>query len=140
MSGIFKEFRKSLRPGAALRHVRANVLTVRSYQGLKQAMGWTRDPILEEDWLFRFENLTDINDRRIRDAEVLGGACANGDPNILLEIGTARGEGTAVMARNAPNATVYTVHIPRRRFPRGGRWSRTRLQGTKRESIIARRG
>jgi hypothetical protein len=72
MSGFFKEFRKSLKPGASLRHVRANVLTVRNYHGLKQAMGWTRDPILEEDWLFRFENLTDINDRRIRDAEVLG--------------------------------------------------------------------
>jgi predicted O-methyltransferase YrrM len=121
MSGIFKEFRKSLRPGASLRHVRANVLTVRNYHGLKQAMGWTRDPILEEDWLFRFENLTDINDRRIRDAELLGGACANGDPKILLEIGTARGEGTAVMARNAPNATVYTVNIPPEEISTGGK-------------------
>jgi predicted O-methyltransferase YrrM len=121
MSGFFKEFRKSLKPGASLRNVRANVLTARNFHGLKQAMGWTRDPILEEDWLFRFENLTDINDRRIRDAEALGGACANGDPKILLEIGTARGEGTAVMARNAPNATVYTVNIPPEDISQGGK-------------------
>jgi hypothetical protein len=93
MSNFFKELKRSLKPGAALRNVNANVLTARDLRSLKQAMGWVNDPILEEDWLYRFENLTDLNDRRIRDAEVLGAACANGHPRILLEIGTARYEG-----------------------------------------------
>ncbi|MBF8258778.1 MAG: hypothetical protein HW377_1152 [Actinobacteria bacterium] len=121
MSGIFKEFRKSLRPGASLRHVRANVLTARDLQCLKRAMGWTNDPIIEGEYLHDFEVPWDINDRRIRDAEVLGTACANGSPEVLLEIGTAWGHGTAIMARNAPGGTVYTVNIPPEEISEGGK-------------------
>ena len=98
--------------GDPLRHLRSNVLVVRSLDHLKKAMGWTRSPLLEGDHLHAFDYLEDLNDRRIRDAEVVGAACCNGDPKILLEIGTGSGRTTALMARNAPDATVYTVNIP----------------------------
>lgn len=121
MSLLIKELKRSLKPGASLRHVKANLLTARNLPSLKKAMGWANDPVLDDEWIYRFENLTDLNDRRIRDAEVLGGACANGDPKILLEIGTARGEGTAIMAKNAPNGTVYTVNILPEDIAEGGK-------------------
>jgi predicted O-methyltransferase YrrM len=89
----------------------ANVLEVRNLTFLKMAMGWNEDPILEGDHLHAFDYLEDLNARRIRDAEVIGAACRNGDPKILLEIGTSYGRGTALMAQNAPGGQVYTVNI-----------------------------
>jgi len=90
----------------------ANVLEVRNLAMLQRAMGWTRDPDLDFEHLRQFEFLEDLNDRRLRDAEVIASACANGEPKVLLEIGTGRGYTTALMARNAPQAVVYTVNIP----------------------------
>ncbi len=99
----------------------ASVLTVRTLEHLKKALGWDVSPVLEGEHLRLFEYLEDLNDRRIRDAEVIGAACCNGDPKILLEIGTAHGRTTALMARNAPQATVYTVNIPPEEIAEGGR-------------------
>ena len=51
-----------------------------------------------------------------------GGLSArNGNPQILLEIGTAAGQTTAIMAMNAPKAAVYTVNIPPEQIRRGGK-------------------
>lgn len=121
MSLFTKEVRRSLKRGASLRHVKANLHVARDLRSLKQAMGWVNDPAIEDDWIYKFENLTDLNDRRIRDAELLGAACANGDPRILVEIGTAGGQGTAIMAKNAPNGTVYTVNILPEEISGGGK-------------------
>ncbi len=99
----------------------ANVLTVRTLGHLGKAMGWNASPVLEGEHLRAFEYLEDLNDRRIRDAEVVGAACCNGDPKILLEIGTAHGRTTTLMARNAPRGTVYTVNIPPAEIAEGGR-------------------
>lgn len=96
-------------------------MEVRSYSHLRQALGWSRDPVLEGDYLRVFEYLEDLNDRRLRDAEVIGGACCNGNPRILLEIGTSHGRTTALMAQNAPGGTVYTVNIPPEEIAEGGR-------------------
>ena len=85
------------------------------------AMGWTRVPVLEGDHLHSVERLEDLNGRKLRDAEVIGAACCNEDPRILLEIGTATGRTTALMATNAPGATVYTVNIPPEEVAEGGR-------------------
>ncbi len=104
-----------------LRHVRSNVLVVRSLDHFKKAMGWTKNPLLEGDHLHAFDYLEDLNDRRIRDAEVIGAACCNGAPRILLEIGTGSGRTTALMARNAPGGTVYTVNIPPEEIAEGGK-------------------
>jgi predicted O-methyltransferase YrrM len=98
----------------------ANVLEVRNLAMLRKAMGWTREPDLDFEHLHEFEFLEDLNDRRLRDAEVIGSACANGEPKVLLEIGTSRGHTTALMARNAPQATVHTVNIPPEEVSAGG--------------------
>jgi predicted O-methyltransferase YrrM len=106
----------------------ANVLEVRNLAMLKKAMGWTREPDLDFDHLERFDYLEDLNDRRLRDAEVIGAACANGEPRILLEIGTGRGRTTAIMARNAPQAVVHTVNIPPEEIRSGGEFVTGALQ------------
>ncbi|MBJ6751452.1 class I SAM-dependent methyltransferase [Geomonas anaerohicana] len=102
-------------------HLEANVLTVRNLGYLQKALGWSRAPILEDDHLHQFAYLEDLNDRRLRDAEVLASACCNGDPGIILEIGTSHGRTTALLAVNAPLATVYTVNIPPEEIAEGGK-------------------
>lgn len=99
-----------------------NVLEVRSLQCLKKAMNWQADPFLDSDHLHEFNFLTDLNDRRIRDAEVLMTACCNGNPKILLEIGTSHGRTTALMAQNSSQGIVYTVNIPPEEIAEGGRY------------------
>lgn len=44
MSLVIKELRRFLKPGASL--------------------------ALDDEWIYRFENLTDLNDRRVRDANI----------------------------------------------------------------------
>jgi predicted O-methyltransferase YrrM len=101
-------------------HLTSNVLEVRNLEFLKKAMGWIKSPILEDEHIHVFQYLEDLNDRRVRDAETLGAACCNGEPEILLEIGTSHGRTTALMARNAPTGMVYTVNIPPEEIAEGG--------------------
>src|SRR5262245_51038188 len=101
--------------------LRHNVLEVRDLVCLRKALGWGSAPLLMGDQLAQFDYLPDLNERRLRDAEVIGAACCNGNPRILLEIGTATGHTTALMAQNAPSATVYTVNIPPEEISRGGK-------------------
>jgi len=101
-------------------HLEANVLEVKSLAHLKVALGWARDPILEGEHLHTYLGLNDLNDRRLRDAEVIAGACANEARKIALEIGTGHGLTTALMAENAPHATVHTVNIPPEDIGAGG--------------------
>lgn len=120
----------------------ANVLEVRSLAMFQRAMGWTRELDLDFDHLREFQFLEDLNDRRLRDAEVIASACCNGAPKIILEIGTAGGHSTAVMARNAPQATVYTVNIPPEEVSAGGRFvtaapARQEIGGFYREQGLA---
>lgn len=84
-------------------------------------MDWSNDPMLEGDHLCEFIYLEDLNDRRLHDAEVIGTACCNWEPKILLEIGTSHGKTTALMAQNAPNILIYTVNIPPEEISEGGR-------------------
>ena len=101
-------------------HLERNVRELRSYAQLKLALGWVRDPVLEGDHLHLVLGPDDWNERRLRDAEVIGGACANEAHKIALEIGTAHGLTTALMAENAPSAHVYTVNIPPEEIAAGG--------------------
>ncbi len=102
-------------------HLSSNVLEVRSLYYLKKAMRWSKYPILEDEYLHSFDYLEDLNDRRYHDATVIGSACRNGAPKILLEIGTSFGRGTALMAQNAPGGLVYTVNIPPEEIDEGGK-------------------
>ncbi len=88
------------------------VLTVRNYDCLKQAMGWEHYPIIDEEQCRKFQYMEDLNFRRLRDAEVILGACRNANPKTILEIGTSFGFTTLYMSRNAPKAQIYTVNLP----------------------------
>jgi predicted O-methyltransferase YrrM len=101
-------------------HLRRLVLEVRDYAALKKAKRFARDPILDDEYIHKFENLTDLNDRKLLDAQIIGGVCANRSPKTILEIGTAEGHMTALMAQNAPQATVHTVNIPPEEISDGG--------------------
>lgn len=102
------------------RHLHANVHEVRSLEHLRTAMGWVNTPVVEGEYLYQYEYVEDLNGRRLLDAEIIGTACCNGDPKILLEIGTSFGRTTSLMSRNAPNGTVYTVNIPPEEIQEGG--------------------
>jgi hypothetical protein len=104
-------------------HLDRNVHELRSYAQLAAALGWTRKPILSGDHLYLVRGPEDWNERPLRDAEVIGGACANEAHEIALEIGTAHGLTTALMAENAPDALVYTVNIPPDEIDAGGRYT-----------------
>jgi len=113
---------KLLRPLAdPCRRLTRHTYTARTFEDLKLALGWDKDPILEGDHLHAYLNELDLNKRPLRDAQIVGGACANTTGKILLEIGTSFGHTTALMAKNAPEATVHTVNIPPEEIAEGGK-------------------
>ncbi|HEX5707830.1 MAG TPA: class I SAM-dependent methyltransferase [Pyrinomonadaceae bacterium] len=79
---------------------------------LKKVFGWEHDPVLDDPTIHEFASIEDVNGRRVRDAECIGAVVRNSNPSVCLEIGTAQGHTTALMAVNAPQARVYTVNIP----------------------------
>jgi predicted O-methyltransferase YrrM len=103
-----------------LANVRANTLEVRDVECLKKAFGWTQNALLDAPHLHEFNYLADLNERRLRDAESIMTVCRNAKAKTILEIGTATGQTTALIARNAPEATVHTVNIPPEEIAQGG--------------------
>ncbi len=98
-----------------------NVLEVNDIGCLKTALGCEGDPVLEGEYLHDYEDYVDLNNRRLRDAEVVGVACHANRPGIILEIGTAYGHMTYILARNAPDSAIYTVNIPPEEIDKGGK-------------------
>lgn len=98
-------------PGGPAHNLESHVLEVRNLDYMMEAMGWSVYPSLKGRHLTDYAHVKCLNGRRMRDAEVLGAACST-NPEIMLEIGTCYGHSTALMARNAPNAQLYTVNIP----------------------------
>lgn len=88
-----------------------SVVPLNNVEELKKVFGFKNTPIIDDDSLNNFEVVEDVNERRLRDAEVLATICANVTHKNLLEIGTASGHGTALMAVNAPQSTVNTINI-----------------------------
>lgn len=98
----------------------SRVLEVRDLPCLMMALGWNINPTLDIDGLREFRFWEDLNERRLRDAEVIAAACCNNNPKVLLEIGTGQGQTTVLMAENAPLGLVYTVNIPPEETAQGG--------------------
>lgn len=121
MTDLFQRIIRKFVKTETFPYLMANVLGVRTISHLKKAIGWTKDPVLDGEHLHEFQYIEDLNDRRLRDAEVLGVACCNGDPKVLLEIGTSHGKTTALMAQNAPGGIVYTVNISPEEIAEGGK-------------------
>jgi len=102
--------------------LRKSVIEIENIEILQKLLGWRYSAILEGfPHIHEFKFITDINQRRIRDAEVLGAACRNVGINNLLEIGTSSGHTTALMSVNAPTATIHTVNIPPEEATEGGK-------------------
>jgi hypothetical protein len=95
-----------------LANLRRTVVELDDVAELRKVFGWKLEPVLDDPSIHEFESLVDINMRRVRDAECIGTVVRNTNPSVCLEIGTAQGHSTALMAVNAPQARIYTVNIP----------------------------
>jgi predicted O-methyltransferase YrrM len=92
-------------------YLQRQVIFANNIGELKKVFGWSLDPILDREDIYDFRHpLLDINERRLRDAEVLGLVLRNAKAVTALEIGTAAGLGTALMAVNALETTIFTVN------------------------------
>lgn len=89
-----------------------NVIELNNFNELKKVFNWENNPILDRVDINNFDYIEDVNFRRLHDAESIGTVINNINPQIALEIGTADGMGTVLMASNAPNAKIFTVNIP----------------------------
>ena len=89
-----------------------NVVNLNTLNEVKKVFGWENDPLLTDPIIFEYTHFEDVNERRIRDAESLGIVMRNANPHVSLEIGTAEGHSTALMAENAP-VHKYILSISR---------------------------
>jgi predicted O-methyltransferase YrrM len=88
------------------------VIIANNIDEIKKYFGWVKNPIYERADVHKFEYLEDINERRIRHAEVICTVVANEPAKTILEIGTSTGKTTAFISRNAPLSEIYTINIP----------------------------
>jgi predicted O-methyltransferase YrrM len=95
-----------------LARLRLAVVELDNVEELKKVFGWKLDPVLDDDSIYEFDSLEDVNLRRVRDAECIGTIVRNVSPSVCVDIGTAEGHSAALMAVNAPQARVVTVNIP----------------------------
>lgn len=95
------------------KYLRSNLIELNSVAELKKLFGWDLDGIIDDPQIYNFESAIDVNQRRLRDAEVLSAVCRNINTGTILEIGTGVGHSTALMAINAPNAEIRTINILR---------------------------
>ncbi len=102
--------------------IKKHTLEVRNFDFLRQALGWEKLPQIDIEAVDRYRILEDLNERNLRDMQVILGACANKDAKgcNILEIGTAYGQTTTYMSHNAPLSTVYTLNIPPEEIEEGG--------------------
>lgn len=87
-------------------------IELNNVQELKKLFAWDDDALLDDQTIYDFGAIENLNERRIRDAESVGTVCKNVGKGTFLEIGTSTGHGTALMAKNAPDAQVHTINIP----------------------------
>ena len=96
-----------------------STIELNDFKELQKAFGWKESPILDDPSIYDFDYIEDVNERRIRDAEVLGTVIRNTHPQVCLDIGTSTGHSAALMAVNAPKARIFTVNIPPEEILRG---------------------
>ncbi len=88
------------------------VIELNDVKELRKIFGWQFEPILDDKLIFEFKYLEDVNERRVRDAECLGTIARNINPSVCLDIGTGLGYSAALIAKNAPQAKIFTINIP----------------------------
>jgi len=93
-------------------NLQRSVIELNNIDELKKVFRWSHSPLINDPRIYEFQYVEDVNERRLRDAETIATGTCNINPSICLEIGTAEGHGTALIAENAPGSTVFTVNIP----------------------------
>jgi hypothetical protein len=111
VQNVLKGLKFSIRD-SKLQHIHSQVLEVDSIEELRKIFGWKEIGDLCRDDIYDYEFAEDLNQRRVRDAEVIANVMKNVKPKNALEIGTSTGLGTSLMAGNAPDSTIYTINIP----------------------------
>jgi len=119
-----------------------SVIELNNIGELRKAFSWSHEPLVDIPNLHDYDYLEDANERRIRDAETLGTVVCNINPSICLEIGTAFGHSTALIALNAPESKVYTVNIPPEEIVsgKGGKQTTLAIEREKIGSYYRQRG
>lgn len=121
-------FRRLLGREDPLESVRRSTVQLNDVGELRKVFSWDREPVLENpEEIERFHYLEDVNQRRRRDAETIATVVRNVEPTTVVDIGTSYGASAALMAANAPKATVHTVNIPPEEFDEGGQHTTIRL-------------
>jgi hypothetical protein len=92
--------------------VRRRVVELNNICELRRLFGWCEAPPVTDPHFREVKGVEDVNQRRLRDAEVLATVARNCGARTCVEIGTASGHATAVIAENAATSNVYTVNIP----------------------------
>lgn len=108
-----------------LEYLRQRIHTANSPDYIFKALGWNKSPQFNRAEIDEFVDYSDLNDRRLKEMEIIAGACANKDSNetVILEIGTAYGRATKYMSLNAPHSKIYTINIPPEEFDEGGNFT-----------------
>ena len=114
--GAFQGFSRSIQKGC----LEEKCFILDSNESLRYLFNFSKEQILIEDDLEKINFITDINSRKLRDAEVLSLIAANIAPGNMLDIGTHHGRSAARMAVNSPQSIVYTVNIPPEDYGAGG--------------------
>ncbi|ANE50020.1 class I SAM-dependent methyltransferase [Flavisolibacter tropicus] len=97
------------------------VIEVNDFRELKKLFRWENDPILDRDDMYNCNYVEDLNERKLRDTESIATIMRNAKPKTAVEIGTADGMGTLLLAKNSPDSQIYTVNIPPEEIKQGGK-------------------
>lgn len=92
--------------------INKNVISLNNIEELKRLKNWNKSPVLDKEVYKAYKIVPDLNERKLKDAESILTICCNINAINILEIGTAFGDTTLLLAMNAPNATIHTINIP----------------------------
>jgi len=114
--------------------LKTTTFELNNYKELMKVFKWNKEPIIERPDIYNFDFIEDINERRVRDAESIATVVRNSECKIVLEIGTANGMGTLLLAKNCKGGEVFTINIPPEEIEsgEGGKFTTLKL---KREQV-----
>lgn len=93
-----------------IRSLKRSLVELNHIDDLRKNFNWIENFDIDEPFVKEMDGPLDANERRIRDAEVLASIARNVKPRACLEIGTAAGFSTTLIAKNAPQSRVYTLN------------------------------
>lgn len=108
---IDKKFDEKIHSLYPFPNLNNQVIELNNYKELMKVFSWSTEPVLDRPDMLDFDYIEDVNGRRIRDSESIATVMANVLPKKALEIGTANGMATVLMAANSPESQIYTLNI-----------------------------